>query len=269
MQQFTIGYRESTISYLKGGNGTDVLLCLHGYGESAGSFSFLEQHLEDEFTIYAIDLPFHGHTKWQEGFTLEPDALLEIISSIIPGFQNRQVTLLCYSMGGRIGLHFYQQNPDRFRKLVLLAPDGLKINFWYWLATQTSPGNALFRFTMTHPGWFTKMTDWLRSRKLINTSIAKFVHAYVDDEKVRTDLYRIWTTMRKFRPQLSRIKKLLHQHKTELVQVFGEYDRIILPENSKKLTQPDEAFVKTVVLKAGHQLLKEKQAPAIVSLLRS
>jgi len=113
------------------------------------------------------------------------------------------------------------------------------------------------------------MTDWLRSRKLINTSIAKFVHAYIDDEKVRTDLYCIWTSMRKFRPQLSLITRLIREHQTELVQVFGEYDRIILADNSKKLSQQNEAFVKTVVLKAGHQLLREKQAPAIVSLLRS
>lgn len=269
MQQFTIGYRESTIAYLKGGNGTNILLCLHGYGESAGSFSFLEHHLADAFTIYAVDLPFHGNTNWKEGVILEPEALFEIISLMIPGFQNKQVTLLCYSMGGRIGLTLYQQNPDRFQKLVLVAPDGLKINFWYWLATQTSAGNSLFRFTMNNPGWFIKMTDRLRRWKLINTSIAKFVHAYIDDEKVRTDLYRIWTTMRKFRPQLSLITSLIREHQTELVQVFGEYDRIILADNSKKLSQQSEAFVKTVVLKAGHQLLREKQAPAIVSLLRS
>jgi hypothetical protein len=44
--------------------------------------------------------------------------------------------------------------PEQIEKLVLLAPDGLKVNFWYWLATQTWLGKNSFCFTMKHPGWF-------------------------------------------------------------------------------------------------------------------
>ena len=118
--------------------------------------------------------------------------------------------------------------PARIEKIVLLAPDGLKVNFWYWLATQTWIGNKLFAFTMKHPGWFFGFLKVLNKLKLVNASIFKFVNYYIGDKEVRRLLYERWTTLRKIKPNLKQIKSLLRSNKTPVRLVYGKHDRIIL-----------------------------------------
>ena len=66
----------------------------------------------------------------------------------------RHLRVLGFSLGGRIALSLYQAQPENVEKLILLAPDGLIVNFWYWFSTQTWIGNNIFSFSMKYPGWF-------------------------------------------------------------------------------------------------------------------
>lgn len=269
MQRFFITLEQTTFSYLKGGSGEKLLICLHGFGEAAASFEFLERHLGETFTIYALDFPWHGQTVWKNKLTFPVKEMIQVMERIIDNFKENKIHLLCYSMGGRVGLSLLQRLPHKIEKAVFLAPDGLKVNFWYWLATQTWAGNGLFRITMQNPKWFAWMVDVLQRSGWINRSVAKFVHTYIDDRKMRDDLYRIWTTMRKFRPQLGQVKMNIKEHNIPVHFVFGEYDRVILAENGFRFQNGLEALVGVEVIKSGHQLLKEKHADVIKRLLSS
>ena len=269
MERKFITYQHSTFSYLTGGDGKKILLCLHGFGEDAETFSFLEQYLKDEFTLFAIDLPWHGQTKWQKTHTFPVKGMIELLALIIPDFSNRSIHLLGYSMGGRVCLSLLDQIPAKISKAILLAPDGLKVNSLFKLATQTWLGNGLFKYTMRYPQWFGWMVDILKRFNRINPSVAKFVHYYIDDEKMRNDLYRIWTTMRKFRPKLPHIQKNIAHHRIPVHLVFGSYDRVILSKYGYTFQKGIEDCVTVAVLPTGHQLLREKQAAFIISLLTS
>lgn len=269
MERYFISYQQSTFSYLKGGRGKKVLLCLHGFGEEADTFSFLEPYLADEFTVYAPDLPWHGQTKWNGKLTFPIKELVALLERIIPDFNNQLIELLCFSMGGRVGLSLLERIPQKIERAVLLAPDGLNINGWYWLATQTWAGNGLFRYTMKHPQWFGFFVDQMNRRKWINSSVAKYVHHYIDVQKVRDDLYNIWTTMRKFRPDLHLVKKKLAEQHICLHLIFGSFDRIIPAKNGYRFQQGSEDWIRVYELQAGHQLLREKNAAFILSLLAS
>lgn len=194
--------------------------------------------------------------------------MIELLELIIPDFNNRSIYMLGYSMGGRVCLSLLDRIPEKISKAVLLAPDGLKVNSWYKLATQTWLGNGLFKYTMSYPKWFGWMVDLLNRLKWINPSVAKFVHYYIDDEKMRTDLYRIWTTMRKFRPNLEHIQQNITAHQIPVHLVFGSYDRVILPKHGYLFQKGDKNNVIVDVLPTGHQLLREKQAGFIISLLK-
>src|SRR5438477_13115821 len=91
---------------------------------------------------------------------------------------NDKITLMGFSLGGRMALALYEKMSPSVERLVLLAPDGLKVNFWYWLSTQTWIGNRLFLFTMNHPSWFFSFLKGLNKLKLVNVSIFKFVNYY-------------------------------------------------------------------------------------------
>ena len=264
-----ISFRNSRFHYSCRGRGARILFAFHGYGESGSSFDFLEEGLGHDFTIVAIDLPFHGATDWREGLYLAPADLLAVMEEIILTLPGRSEGwwLLGYSMGGRVALQLIQLAPAKVRRLVLLATDGLQMNPWYWLVTQTAAGNRLFRWTMRHPHWLfflLKTGDVLR---LINPSIYKFTAHYVDDPQTRERLYARWTTMRGFRPDLKIVGGFIRQYRIPVRLLYGSYDRIIRWERGERFCRPNAPFCELTLLPAGHQLLQAKFSEVIAKAL--
>jgi len=255
---------KNTIHYRIRGSGPIPLICFHGYGESSSRFDFLESNLQSHFTIIAIDLPHHGQTEWTNPQT----SLSTIITTLLQNLnlQSTNIHLLGFSLGGRIALSLLQEMPASISKLVLLAPDGLTVNFWYWLSTQTSIGNSLFKLTMKKPGWFLGMLRISNKLRLINQSIYKFVEHYIHDDQVRKDLYHRWTGLRKYKPNKKKLKQIIAQNNISISLLYGKFDRIIGNEKG-------ERFIKGLpkaniqVLNCGHQVLHEKNTAAIVSAL--
>jgi len=269
VQSGFITHNQSIIHYRYGGSGPTPLICFHGYGETSLHFDFLEKKLGGRFSIIAIDLPFHGQTVWNEKYVL-PGALADITQRILEQLHlgGEQLHLLGFSLGGRLALCVLQELPQKVSKLVLLAPDGLKVNFWYWLATQSAVGNALFKFTMKRPGWFLGMLRAGNRLRLINQSIFKFVQYYIHDEKVRKDLYQRWTGLSKCTPDAVALKNILSKGGIQIRLLYGKYDRIITQQTGKK-TLNSLPGCTIEVLDCGHQVLHEKNATAIVRALES
>lgn len=269
MQAAFIPFRSSQVHYSFGGNGNHILLCMHGYGESENSFHFLEKYLPANYRIIAIDMPWHGKTQWKEEIDFTVEDLMQIIDDILAALNatGSSLTLLGFSMGGRMSLGILQAIPHRIQNMILLAPDGLKVNIWYYLATQTFIGNRLFSFTMKHPGWFFGLINLGNKLRLINRSAYNFTNNYVNDKTVRRQLYLRWTGFRKIKPSLSIIKKNIRQHNIRVHLIYGEFDRIIRHERGTKFRQGIENKCELHIIKSGHQLLQEKNAPLIAGLL--
>lgn len=271
MQTNFLSFGSSRLSYSCWGTGDKLLLCFHGYGESAASFSFLESSFGQEFTILAIDMPFHGETEWEEGLFFDPVDLQAIVKKVVsssPGFR-KGWWLLGYSMGGRVALQLLELMPDKIERLVLVAPDGLKVNGWYWLATQTGWGNWLFRWTMQHPGWFFLILRAGNKLGLVNRSVYKFTFNYIGDWLVRNDLYKRWTTMRAFRPDMKAIRSLILEKGIPVRLLYGQYDRIIRWETGEKFRQRIEPYGRLEIAPAGHQLLHVKHIDELAALMKA
>lgn len=271
MQEWLLHYKTSQINCYRFGTGEKIVICFHGYGEDGSMYQFLEKYAGNQYSFYSIDLPFHGKTKWNEGLIFTHEDLQHIIGEMLGENKQRQETdnlsLLGFSLGGRIALSLYQAQPDRIEKLVLLAPDGLKVNFWYWLATQTYLGNTLFAFSMKHPSWFFGFIKLLNKIGMVNTSIFKFVNYYIGNAEVRDLLYKRWTTLRKLKPNLAHIKNFILQFKTPARLVYGRYDRIILPIRGEKFQEGIEEFCTVAVIHSGHQVLHENHVEGIMNAL--
>ncbi|MGQ0739516.1 MAG: alpha/beta fold hydrolase [Bacteroidota bacterium] len=263
MVQGLFSYNGSRIAWYRYGTGPRTLLCFHGYGEEGTVFSFLEKYIGHQYTMYAIDLPYHGKTDWKESIVFTSTGMLTIIDGIVDGSYNK-LSLLGFSLGGRVALGLYQSQPDRIEKLILLAPDGFKINFWYWLSTQTRLGNKFFAFTMKHPGWFFGFLKLLNKVKLINASIFKFVDYYISNPEVRRLLYTRWTTLRKIKPDLAEIKDDIRRHSTPVRLLYGKHDRIILSSTGEKFKKGIDEYCTLTVIPSGHQVLHEKHVDDIV-----
>jgi len=273
MEGDLINYKNSQISYRHSGSGPKPAICFHGYGEDATSFEFLGNNAGNQFTFYAIDLPFHGRTQWNDELSFTINDLQQIIKKITdqhyqrPGTSNQQLLLLGFSLGGRIALSLYQAIPEQIEKLVLLAPDGLKVNFWYWLATQTWTGTKLFAFTMYHPGWFFGLLKVLNKLQLVNASIFKFVNYYIGDKKARKILHDRWISLRKIKPDIQHIKSLVLKFKTPVRLAYGKHDRIILSSVGEKFRKGIEEQCSITVIHSGHQVLHERHISELLPIL--
>jgi pimeloyl-ACP methyl ester carboxylesterase len=271
MHSAFISFKSSRFHYCHCGKGEKLLLCLHGYGESVQSFYFLEKQLPAGYQLLAIDLPFHGKTNWKEGLDFTITDLLVIIQSIrnTLSITNSATTLMGFSMGGRVALGILQEIPLEIEKLILLAPDGLKVNSWYWLATQNYLGNRFFKWTMSYPQWFFLLLKLVNSLKIVNQSIYKFIRHYLHDNTVRQQLYLRWTCMRKVKPRIPFIKKNIHDHHIIVRMLYGQFDRIIRFERGEKFRRGIESFCTLQVIQAGHQVLHAKNIDLIIRLIES
>ena len=268
-----LSFKNAVITWQRFGTGSATVLCFHGYGEDSSGFEFLGKYAGTRYSFFAIDLPFHGQTTWPERTDFTRNELLEIVERILKSdndqqpTNNQQLTLLGFSLGGRVALSLYQLIPERIDKILLLAPDGLKVNFWYWLATQTWLGNKFFAFTMKKPGWFFGFLKLMNKLKLVNSSIFKFVNYYIGDAEVRRLLYSRWTSLRKLKPSVEQIKKQVRDNNTAVRLIYGLHDRIILPSVGEKFKKNIEEHCSITVIPSGHQVLHEKHAEAIIQAL--
>ena len=108
------------------GEGEPVVL-LHGWGASAESLGGIAKTLEDQFRVFAIDLPGFGWTPpppaaWG---TREYAAHVE---AFMGSNGIHSPNLLGHSFGGRIALALAAQSPHRVRRLVLVASAGIRAN---------------------------------------------------------------------------------------------------------------------------------------------
>ncbi|WP_207497112.1 alpha/beta fold hydrolase [Aridibaculum aurantiacum] len=268
MNSFYIQHTHSDFHYRKYGSGQKLVFAFHGYGRDSYTFYFLEKHLGKTHTIIAIDLPFHGLTEWDKELTFHPEYLVQVIQEIRKQQDklNEQFVLMGFSMGGRIALHLAQIMHKHVDRLVLVAPDGLKVNFWHWLATRTWGGNKLMHHTINHPQWLQKTLGFAERTGMITKSIAGFVHYYVDDEEQRLILFRRWTTMRKFVPNLTKLKRLIKKQKMQVRMLFGKHDKVILYTGGQHFIQGIEDLARVRIIESGHNLLHEFHGRQIASM---
>ena len=262
MQTYFQSYKQSLICYYRFGAGTNWLCCFHGYGESGISFEWLEGFIGKDYTVIAIDFPHHGHTSWNEQTEMCAEDLFAIIQSITQQTQPN-INLLGYSMGGRVALQLAMQFPQYLKRIVLVAPDGLHENFWYKIATQTLVGKVIFRFTMKHPLWFLSFIQLAGKVGLLHKSICKTTLHYIDTATKREQLYLRWTAMHRFRPNVAEVKQQIISFHISIRLLFGVYDKIILSKRGEQFRQGIENDVQLYIIKAGHQLLKEKYGDII------
>ncbi|MEO7394833.1 MAG: alpha/beta hydrolase [Chitinophagaceae bacterium] len=273
MNQKLLSYKESQINYYCFGSGPKPVICFHGFGEDASTFAFLEKHTGNQFSFYCIDLPFHGKTEWKKVLNFTTEDLQQIVEKIISASNHtsqiidHKFSLIGFSLGGRVALSFFQANPEKIEKLVLLAPDGLKVNFWYWLATQTWSGNRFFLLTMKKPAWFFGFLKLLNKLKLVNASIFKFVNYYIGDAKIRILLYNRWTTLRRLKPDLLLIKAIIKKENIPVRLIYGKHDRIILSSVGEKFKRGTEEQCTLTILPTGHQVLNEKYGAELAQCL--
>ncbi len=96
-----------------------TLLALHGFTGESADFTALKAHLPTDIILRAPDFPGHGaHRLQRNPLEYTMDAHLAKIDGAAAG---ARVTLLGYSMGGRLALHWALAHPEQVERLILVG----------------------------------------------------------------------------------------------------------------------------------------------------
>jgi 2-succinyl-6-hydroxy-2,4-cyclohexadiene-1-carboxylate synthase len=98
-----------------GGEVAGTVVFLHGFTHTGASWEPVVAALGEGYSVVAPDIRGHGRASERRPVALE--AVIGDLEAVAPA----RSTLVGYSMGGRIALHFALAAPDRVRRLVLIG----------------------------------------------------------------------------------------------------------------------------------------------------
>ena len=203
------------------------MFAFHGFGRSAADFSVFENSLGKKYTIVAFDLFYHG----DHALSLDkhlPSIELSVMARMIEKYmwENKRIkfSLMGYSFGGKIVLGIIQKMSPRVKEVFLLAPDGLKINPFYFFLSNTMIGNWMLRGIVKNPNPILKLNNLLLKTKLIHEKVHEFIYDKITEERYRKLVYRTWMTFRFYKPSLNDVAYHINKSRIRFLMFFGRHD---------------------------------------------
>jgi pimeloyl-ACP methyl ester carboxylesterase len=240
------------------GNGPRALLAFHGIGQDGACFAPVSLRPNSSFTVYAFDLPFHGQTPWafDAANPISKTDWKLLINRFLAENNIEQFSVAGFSMGGKFALVTAELFAERIDELWLLAPDGITLSFWYWLATNTAAGRWLYRLFVVRVRLLSRVGRPLVQLGFINRSLLRFAESTLATREQRLRVYRSWVMFRKINPTLNIVAEALNHNSVKIRVFLGAFDRVLPAHYIEPLTQKLHHFELTV-LKTGHNHLVE------------
>ncbi len=231
------------------------MIAFHGYAQDKSVFEALLPSLEQHYTIYSIDLPFHGNTYWAEPFELDQNDLESLAISFIKEINvEGMVSLIGYSIGGNYVLGLAQKCPQIVDEIWLIAADGLGPKPGFNFITKTIIGRSFF-LGFIHFPYLVFAGIWaLEKLKIMPIRVAKFFMFNIDTRKKRKLLYLRWRSVSRIRGNIRLVKNQIRLYKIPTYLIFGKNDGVIPVVNAEKFSK-GLSSARVLVTDQGHQML--------------
>jgi pimeloyl-ACP methyl ester carboxylesterase len=265
-----ITHKDYEVEFFEYGSGDKIIFAFHGFNNHAEDFRTFGEVADNRFKTIAINLFFHGTSIAgsdivKRGFTV--DDLKELFDKLSMLFPAEKYTLMGYSLGGRIALKIMEIYPEKIERLILMAPDGIKINTVYKNLTQTTAGQKLFKRVANNPSNFFVIARMLRTLRLVSEKKYAFAVNNFDTKKKREKLYLVWMIFRKIISDQRHLKKIIKKYDIMVYLFYGKYDKIIPSSIGKNFQKGMNACIYFYELDSGHKLLKEKTLKEIANIV--
>ncbi|MDN5199846.1 alpha/beta hydrolase [Fulvivirgaceae bacterium BMA10] len=250
-----VGLGSAELHYQVMGKGNEALLAFHGFGQNSSHFSGFSNIVQGEYTVYSFDLFFHGMSNWPEkGTSLEKEQWKHLIINFLIKNKIEKFSLIGYSLGAKFVLATLEAFPDRIKQITLIAPDGIKTNFWYSLATYPVILRYWFKSFIKNPSPFFLFLKFMRALGFVDKGIARFASRQMDTEDKRKRVYLSWVIFRHLKFNMSDISGLINRQSVKLEMFLGKYDKIMTERNMARLLNKVEKY-QLHILETGHNTL--------------
>ncbi|UOQ74224.1 alpha/beta fold hydrolase [Hymenobacter cellulosilyticus] len=243
---------KTTLHFRKYGAGPRVVLAFHGYGQNEGHWRGMAAMLGADVTLYAFDLFYHGQSKLAKADApLRKKRLGELLGQFLSEHNIEHFGLLAFSMGAKFALTAVEHFPDKVEKIWLIAPDGIKTQFWYALATYPPWMRGVLGRAVLRPERLLRFINTLAQRRLVDSGLVRFAEWQLESREKRLRVYRSWVGFRHLVFDTRRLAFLLNQRPTSVTFFLGKYDRVI-PHAGLQEFIASLRNAHTVLLEAGH-----------------
>ncbi len=241
---------------LRFGAGERLLVAVHGFGDRARLFVVLAEALAKNYTVVAIDLPFHGQTEWQPD-TFSKSDLSAIVRQVVAHEQRERFSMMGFSFGARLVQAMLPDFIERLDKLYLLSPDGINTK-GMWTAVHTPLWvRRLFCRLLRQPGWFIRLMRFGKRLGLVPGLIMNFVSYNLTRPERFRRTFGCWFALSSFYLRRRRIKALLHDSGLPVDVYFGTKDDMIRFKTLKKMTD-DVPNMRLFLMDEGHRIVGEE-----------
>ncbi len=266
----TFTHGPTTLAYRSYGSGPVQVIALHGFGRTGEDFALFGPLVQGRCTVHAFDLHFHGASatpahRAHEPFT--PAELATYFTAFADHLGAEKVTLLGYSLGGRIALSLLTTMPGRIARVVLVAPDGLKPRPWYRGLASSRYGRHLYSRFVDDPRRAHAVMHALHRTGLLRPKLHRFLLDQTDSRAKRQQVHDVWLSYRLIEPDLGSVARAQETHGIGLTLFLGRTDSVIPAHLAQALQRRAPRQVEVALLEGGHVLLTPAFAPAIAAAL--
>lgn len=254
---------EFQVEFLRIGSEKEVtspILAFHGFGRFAEDFEVFTRLLKPGQAIFSFHLFQHGNSVFPpERIALESLKIEEhrmIIQAICDYLKIDTFHLLGYSLGGKVALKTIELYPEKVRGLLLVAPDGIKINYFYKFVSGTRMGRYIYGGLVNNPKPLFVITDGLRSMRLLSKKLHRFVYYHMENYERRKLVGEVWMIYRFLEPNIAEIQRVINSQKINTTLIYGKYDSVIQAKQGVKMNSGLEQD-SLHILESGHLLLQE------------
>lgn len=229
-------HQNAVLGYSKAGSGSQPLLIFHGFGQDHAVFNALVEELGEKFTLYSFDLFFHGQSDWPfDEVPLSKSYWKDLFDHFLNENKLQSFSLMGFSLGGKFALATLEAFPEKIKSIFFLAPDGIKTNFWYILATYPLLLRIVFKKMIVHPGLFLSFIKMARSLGLIDQGVIRFAQSQMDTEEKRRRVYYSWVVFRQLKFDMKTIAAIINANEIQTHIFIGKYDKIITASDMNRL----------------------------------
>lgn len=260
-----IDYKAQQVHYRKLGNGPKTLIAIHGFADSTVLFEPLSTVLEGIYTVYAIDLPYHGETNWQSN-TYYPEDLVRVIDTLCLEEDIARFSFICHSMGGRIVLGLLPSLAAKIDTLFFCSAAGFQYTFSESKFFFPRPFRIFVAKLLNDEKRAAAIFNTAHKLGLLNRATHKLFIQQIDQPRRLKRMLYSWTSLVHF-PLIAgkRMRKILTEYKIEVHFFTGIKDTITPIKHPYRFKKHyPKATVHPV---DGTHFFMKKQLPAYFSAL--
>jgi pimeloyl-ACP methyl ester carboxylesterase len=263
--EFSVSYGELKLSYVKYGEGEQIIICFHGHGRSPDDYKFLEK---ENRTIISIVLFHHGSSYFPEKrIEHNPLTSLEFLVCFRAILSKEKIDffdVVAFSQGGRFALIVFENYYNQIGSFNLISPDGMDSNSFYNRMSRKKWARMLFRHWESNPKRIIHYARVAKVMKLMRPKVASFVEKFAEDHISFKRASHTWRGFREIRPNEVKLKTILKIFEGNFQIVMGSYDQVIRPQQAYAFAKRIEKPECVLEIPCGHNFFSEKN----IELLR-